>query len=156
MKKLNHYLFVGLITALLVAGALLLPGCSKAGVDNSDAAIRKAIETHLANRPGLLSSDIVLDMKKVDIKGTDAQADVVFRSRTDTKASMDFHYALHNDGSGWKVNETQGTGGSAPHPSAMPPEGAGEGSQDHMPSGTPGQGELPPGHPSVAPPKSNP
>ena len=138
-------LSAGLAAVLLVAGMFLLSGCSNAGSDNSDEAIRKAIETHLANRPGLLSNDIVLDMKKIDIKGTDAQADVVFRSRSDPKASMNFHYALHNDGKGWKVNETQGGGGSAPHPL---PDGAPQGG---MPSGTPGQGqgELPPGHPTV-------
>jgi hypothetical protein len=152
MMNWKKSLLAGLLTALLVAGAFLLSGCSKAGSDNSDEAIRKAIEAHLANRPGLLSNDIVLDMKKVDIKGTDAQADVVFRSRSDPKASMNFHYALHNDGKGWKVNETQGSGGAAPHPPVTPPEGA---SQDHAPSGAPGQtqgqgqGELPPEHPKV-------
>jgi hypothetical protein len=149
MKNWKTSFSAGLLTALLVAGAFLLSGCSNAGSDKSDEAIRKAIEAHLASRPGLLSNDIVLDMKKVDVKGSDAQADVVFRSRSDPKASMNFHYALHNDGKGWKVNETQGSGGTAPHPL---PEGA---SQDHAPSGAPGQsqgqgqGELPPGHPKV-------
>ena len=70
MKNWKTSLSAGLLTALLVAVAFLLSGCSNAGSDNSDEAIRKAIEAHLANRPGLLSNDIVLDMKKVDIKGT--------------------------------------------------------------------------------------
>ena len=148
MKNWKGSVSVGLLTALLAAGTFLLSACSNAGSDNSNEAIRKAIEAHLANRPGLLSNDIVLDMKKVDVKGSDAQADVVFRSRSDPKASMNFHYQLHNDGKGWKVNDTQGSGGAAPHPPMTPPEGA---SQDHLPSGTPSQsqGELPPGHPSV-------
>ena len=154
MKNWKRFLSAGLTAAVLLAGAFLQMGCSNAANDNSDEAIRKAIEAHLANRPGLLSNDIVLDMKKVDIKGPDAQADVVFRSRTDPKASMNFHYALHNDGKGWKVADTQGSGGAQQHPPMTPPDGAAQG---NMPSGTPGagQGELPPGHPAV-PPSSSP
>ncbi len=140
MKNWQTTLLIG----LLAVTATILSGCS-AQKGNSEADIRKAIEEHLASRPGLLSSDIVLDMKKVEVKGDQAEADVLFRSRTDPKASMPFHYQLHIDGKVWKVNESQpGATGSAPHPTPMQPPG------DESPDGVPPSAQpLPQGHPPV-------
>ncbi|MBI2817273.1 MAG: hypothetical protein HYX72_10065 [Acidobacteria bacterium] len=129
---------------LLMAGIVILQfGCSKS---NDDAAIKQAIEQHLAGRSGLNSSDMVMEVKKVDVKGDNADADVLFRSRSDANATMDFHYKLRKEGSTWKV-ETP-SAGSAPH--AMPEGGPGDGS-GAMPPGHPPAGEqpgaMPEGHP---------
>lgn len=120
---------------LLVGIGTLQLGCSKG---NSDAAIRQAIEQHLSGRPGLNNSDMVMEVKKVQVEGDKADADVVFRSRTDPKASMDFHYKLHREGNAWKVEAPAAMGGGAPH--AMPPS---DGAPGELPS------DLPPGHPPM-------
>ncbi len=140
-------------TWLLIVAGLLLAGCAGQNKADTDAAVRKAIEEHLASRPGLSSSEIVLEMKKVDIQGDKAEADVVFRSRNDSKASMDFHYQLRKDGSRWKVEPAGPNAGSSPHssmpPSSMPPsEGA---PSDQAPSGS--ASPLPQGHPPIGNPE---
>jgi hypothetical protein len=122
----------GRVLLLVITAAVLQIGCNRA--DNSDAAIKKAIEDHLSGRAGLNSSEMVMEMKQVKVEGDNADADVQFRSRNDPKASMDFHYRLHRENKIWKVE--QPAAGAAPH--AMPPG---------QPEGGAPSGELPPGHP---------
>jgi len=118
----------------LLCLALLLAGCG-ANKAEQDAAIRKAIEQHLAGRPGLSSDQIVMEMKQVQVQGDRAEADVLFHSRNDPNAQMSFHYQLRSEGNQWKVDAGRsGAAGSAHPPSAPPSEAA---------------PALPEGHPSI-------
>ena len=122
---------------LLTALVCFLAGCGSLKKSNPEAAIRAAIEGHLAGRTGLASDKIIMDMKKVEVHGDRAEAEVVFRSRSDPKASMAFHYALRNEGNQWKIETGHPGGEAAQHPpSALPPET------------TP---PLPEGHPTTKP-----
>jgi hypothetical protein len=130
----------------LIALACFLASCSSMRKSNSNDGIRQAIEEHLAGRPGLDSSAIVMDMQKVDIKGDKAEADVVFHSRSDPKASMNFHYQLHSEGSRWKVNESATNAGGSPDSSMGQPSDS-SGSGQAPSSGA--DGALPAGHPKI-------
>lgn len=123
---------------LLTACVCFLAGCGSLKKSDPEAAVRAAIEAHLAGRTGLASDKIIMDMKKVEVHGDRAEAEVVFRSRTDPKASMAFHYQLRNEGNQWKIDTGRPAGENALHP---PP-----GSQ---PETAP---PLPEGHPPTSPP----
>jgi len=128
---------------LLVAVGIVLAGCGQNKAD-TDAAVRRAIEEHLAGQAGLASSEMVMDLKKVDVQGDKAQADVQFRSRTDPKAFMDFHYQLHKEGRDWKVDQPNPTSGGMPHSMTPPSDGT---PQEQMPPGA--GGGIPEGHPPI-------
>jgi hypothetical protein len=121
---------------LTVLGCFLL-SCGSLNKNNSEAAVRRAIEAHLAGRTGLASDKIVMDIQKVQFQGDRAEVDVVFHSRTDPKASMTFHYQLRNDGKEWKVDTGRPSSEASPHPSS------------EMPSGS--APPLPEGHPPTQP-----
>ena len=128
-------------SCLLLAVTVLLVNCGKSA--SSDADIRKALEEHLASRPGLASAEIVMDVKKVDVNGDQAGADVVFHSRNDPKAQMNFHYQLHREGSQWKVDQASPSGAASPHPGALPSGDAPAGSPQALPEGHPQVGNQP-------------
>ncbi|MBI4465389.1 MAG: hypothetical protein HY647_11850 [Acidobacteria bacterium] len=113
-------------------------GC---GSGDSNTAIQRAIEDHLASRPGLAADQMVLEMQDVRVEGDKAEAEVIFRTTTTPPAQMTFHYELRKEGSGWKVESGRPSATESPHP----PSG------EAPPTETP----LPEGHPSVeaAPPQ---
>ena len=108
---------------LLIALGCFLASCGGLRKNNSEAAIRKAIEEHLAGRTGLASDKIVMDITTVQVQGDRAEADVVFRSRTDQKAMMAFHYQLRTEGNQWKVENGRPSSETSPHPTSEPPPG---------------------------------
>ncbi|MBI3696884.1 MAG: hypothetical protein HY238_18875, partial [Acidobacteria bacterium] len=84
------------------------------------------------------------------VRDEKAEAEVTFRAKRDSKATMSMHYNLKRRGGKWEV-EAQSGG----HGAGMPPM---EGASD-LPGGHPSVGsstptppaatELPPGHPQV-------
>ncbi len=129
---------LGAFLAILLLGA----GCQREA--DTNAAIQKAIEEHLASRPGLASADIVLDVQQVKVAGEQAEAEVVFRSRTDPDVRMAFHYNLNKEGRQWKVAGGRPSAETSPHPGAETmPEG-----DLALPEGHPPLGETPPPPPS--------
>jgi len=127
---------------LLMALGCFLASCGGLKKSNPETAIRQAIEEHLAGRTGLASDKIIMDMKKVEVHGDRADAEVLFRSRSDPKASMSFHYQLRNEGNRWKIDTGHPAGeATAQPPSVSPP-------QTSPPASAP---PLPEGHPSVKP-----
>ena len=130
-------------SCLLLAVTILLASCAKPA--SSDADIRKALEEHLASRPGLASAEIVMDVKKVEVNGDKADADVVFHSRNDANAQMNFHYQLHREGNQWKVEQGRPAGAAGgsptPHPGGALPGEAPAGSPQPLPEGHPQVGD---------------
>ena len=125
MKKVVH-------RGLCVVGLVLfLIGCQREA--NTNAAVQHAIEQHLANRPGIEGNKLILEVQQVTVKGDQAEAEVVFRSRDDPRAQMAYHYELRREGGEWKVENGHPSAAGSPHPN---PGSAPEGGE-----------ELPPGHP---------
>ncbi len=125
-----------IVLAMLALG---LAGCQR---EDPSAAIQRAIEQRLAERPGLAGGQMVLEMKDVRVEGNRAQAEVIIRSRSDQAAQMTFHYELHKQGSEWIVEGGRPSSGASPHP---------------LPGESPDSGaSLPPGHPAPETPPSEP
>ena len=126
--------------ALIVVLAGWWAGCGGQSTGDSNAAIQKAIEQHLASRPGLATGQMVMEVKDVRIEGDTAKAEVIFRSTTEPPAEMTFRYELLREGSEWKVDSGRTSAAETPHPS----------SGDAPPTESP----LPEGHPTL--PEANP
>lgn len=135
--------------ALLALLALLaIPACDRQA--KSETAVRQAIERYLAARPNLNLQGMELQVSNVRFQGERAEADVMFRAKSDGKAALSMHYNLRREGGGWRVTpQSSGHG-------MMPPE-AGESMPElpggHLPVGSSSPPspapELPPGHPPV-------
>ena len=126
--------------------AVLAAACSKSprteqksqpGAD--EAAIKLALEKYLTERSGLNIAAMDWEIKKLDIHGDHAEAEVEFRAK-EGGGGMAMNYEVERREGTWTIKKREGA--TAPH-GAMPaaPEG----------------GALPPGHPPVtSPPKKNP
>lgn len=151
MKQL--VLALGLSATLLLCG-----GCKKQASDND--AIRAGILQHLNGVGSLNMNAMDMDIRSVSINGNQAHAEVVFRPKTGVPsgAGMQVAYNLEKRDGAWVVQKSEPTGGMIQHPgtnknshqnpdvysSSMP-----NFSDIVNPAGTPAQGALPPGHPSV-------
>ena len=118
-----------------------LAGCGGQPGGDSDVAIQRAIEEHLSSRPGLASDKLVLEVKDIQVQGDTAEAEVVFRSRTDQAAMMAFHYQLRNEGNQWKVESGSPSQGRSPHP--YPSSGNSPGAGGSLPEGHPPMEQFP-------------
>jgi hypothetical protein len=139
-----------IVAAALIA-LLVGVGCSRFG--DQTAAIKKAIETHLASRSDLAFNQMTMDVKEVKVDGDKAGADVVFRVTNAPEMQMGYHYDLAREGGAWKVVDGRPSQENSKHPSgdadpnatdpnALPP--------GHPPlSGAPA-GEMPEGHPPLS------
>jgi outer membrane lipoprotein-sorting protein len=79
MKRL---LLAGAALALVCAG-----GCNKTATTNPDEnAIRAALQSYLASRPGLNISAMDTNVKQVSVTGNTAQARVEFKAEAPTRA----------------------------------------------------------------------
>ena len=116
-----------------------LAGCVGLSGGNSNAAIQRAIDKILANRPGLANDNLLLEVKDVQIQGDTAVAEVVFRSRTDQAAMMAFRYQLRNEGNQWKVE----SGSQSQERSSHPPSGSFPNAGDSLPEGRPSMEQTP-------------
>ena len=124
---------------------LLLAACARKNIENKEA-IRQAVVEYLSSR----QAQTGLDMATMDVNVTamtferdTAQATVEFRIKN-SDAGMQLNYTLTRKGDKWVVQARQDTGKG--HGVVLP------GDSDRK-----GQGELPPGHPSIpASPQSSP
>jgi len=128
MDKIARLLFW-----MALGGAIIGWGCASKG--KSEVAVRQAIEDHLAGTPGLANSEMVMELKQVEVQGDKAEAEVIFRSRNNPQARMAFHYQLRSEGNKWKVESGHPSRDTTPHPSS--------GSADSLPEGHPPLGEPP-------------
>ncbi len=128
-----------LYTSSIFILVCFLAGCGGLLEGDSNAAIQRAIEEHLANRPGLANDNLLMEVKDVQIQGDTAVAEVVFRSRTDQAAMMAFHYQLRNEGNRWKVE----SGSPSQERSSHPPSGSFPDAGGSLPEGRPSIEQTP-------------
>jgi len=157
----------------LVAALLAVSGCKKQGAEND--AIRAAILQHLTGIGTLNMSAMDMDIRSVAINGNQAHAEVEFRPKTGGGApgtGMQVSYNLEKRDGAWVVLKSQTGGGMMQHPTTNQNPHNTTDVHNGMPnfndilngsgSGTPAQGNLPPGHPAVGsqpaanPPAANP
>lgn len=123
----------------LAVVALLLAACGRKNIENTGA-VREAVIEYLNSR----QAQTGLDMSTMDVTVTaanftrdTAQATVEFRVKN-SDAGMTLNYALDRKGDKWVVQARQDSGQG--HGVVLPEGGA---------TGSPGAGQLPPGHPGV-------
>ena len=116
----------------VIAGTLLLAGCSMSGGLKSNEAIKGAIEAHLKDNPALSMQNFNTEIESVQYQDDTADALAKFVSKADPNSAVEVRYQLKLDGRTWKVVSSK-------------PEG-GQGRGGH--GGTMG-GTLPPGHPAI-------
>ena len=119
----------------ILAWGCLLVGCGQQQAD-TNAAIKAAIEEHLAGLSGLSADNMTMDIKDVRVKGEQAEADVVFRTTNGPPAQMAFLYHLRKEGNRWRVDQGSPGDASSPHQFSPAPESSGE-EQPPMPEGHP-------------------
>jgi len=142
---------------LVFSVALLVGGGCKS---NDNDAIRAGIMQHLNGVGTLNMSAMDMDIRSVSINGNQAHAEVVFRPKNSPQdgAGMQVAYNLEKRDGAWVVQKSQPTGGIIQHPDTS--KNPHQNSDVHSsslpnfkdivnPAGTPAQGTLPPGHPSV-------
>ncbi len=100
-------------------------------------AIRRGVIDHLSKRSGLDVNSMQIEVSSVNFRANEADAVISFRPKgsTDPGAGMQMMYTLERKGNQWVVKSKAGAGGGAPHGAGMSAPG----------------GELPSGHPPVAP-----
>jgi len=119
------------IRAVHVAAlALLLAGCQQTGSINAQ--VQDAIAEHLASRPGIDASRMLIEVESVTVQGERAEADVIFRSRDNPDSRMNYHYELRRQDGQWRVESGRPTAAESPHP---------------QPGEAQPEGDLPEGHP---------
>jgi hypothetical protein len=154
-------LALGIAVAIFGAAA-----CKKQANDND--AIRAGILQHLTAIGTLNMSAMDMDIRSVSVNGNQAHAEVEFRPKTGGTpgAGMQVAYNLEKREGAWVVLKSQPLGGMIQHPDPNQnphknPDGQPGGLPNFHdilnPSGSTGQGSLPPGHPPVnAPQPSSP
>ena len=155
-----------LSTAVLIFAAFCAAGGCKHQASDKDA-IRAGILQHLTAVGTLNISAMQMDIRNVSINGNQAHAEVEFRPKTGAApgTGMQVAYNLEKRDGSWTVLKTQAAGGAMQHPD--PNQNPHQNQALHSgslpnfnavlnPAGTPSQGALPPGHPQVASPQSNP
>ena len=121
------------LRAALLLAASLLAGCSNSGAPSAaspvgtapvqsaaeqtpEAAIRTAIQAHLAHKGTLNLQAFQTEVKQVTIQGDRAQAEVEYRVK-DGPGSMQLTYALEKRDNAWSVVESVPVGSNFSHPS---------------------------------------
>ncbi len=123
---------------------LFAVACKKATTQSTEEqAIKQAMGTYLAKK-GLNLKSMTVDYKNFQIAGNQATVDVLFQSGQSSDMNIGFKYTLNKDANGWQVVKSEATSGSmfGGHAGGEPASGA----------AVSGEGQLPPGHPMVAPP----
>jgi len=147
-------------------GSLISSGQVAPPADSGpDAAVRSAIEAHLAHSTNLRLNSFDMEMKQVTYDGDHAQAQVEFHAKTGG-GTMQLRYALEKKDGAWSVLESTPGGSNFSHPGPTNPHGTGANGQmagqsdifsaldklhGGVPASTPRQ-SLPPGHPPVTTP----
>jgi len=81
----------------LIAGTLLLAGCSMAGGLKSNEAIKGAIEAHLKDNPALSMQNFNTEIESVQYKDDTADALAKFVSKADPNSAVEVRYQLKLD-----------------------------------------------------------
>ena len=113
------------IVVTLLLAALLAAGCSKQSGATREALIRDAIQAHLSHNANLNMQAFQTEVKKLNVQGDHAQADVEFHLK-DGPGVMQLSYSLEKRGNAWEVVNSSPAGDNSSHP--MPgqaPGGAG-------------------------------
>ena len=119
--------------AFLSVIAVFLAGCQQATSINTQ--VQEAIGEHLADRPGIDATRMMVEVETVVVDGDQAEAEVIFRSRDTPDSRMNYHYELSRADGKWKVESGRPSAAQSPHPQSG--------------SGEEGSGTLPEGHPPV-------
>ena len=128
-----------LYTLSVMVLGYVLASCGGQPGSGSNAAIQRAIEEHVASRPGLASDQLVMEVLEIQISGDTAEAEVMFRSQADRAAMMAFHYQLRSEGNHWKVESGWPSQSGSAHPSpGLSPE-----TDDLLPEGHPPIEQIP-------------
>jgi len=165
MKKLAALAFCISIGCILVGcNKSVNSGPATSETQSPEAAIRTAIQAHLAHQGTLNLQSFDTDVKTVTIQGDHAQAQVEFRVKNGPGA-MSMTYQLQQTNGAWSVLDANPQGSDFSHPplTGTPPQvpggpgaptGAAHSLGDTIRSftgGAPAQTQLPPGHPAAAP-----
>lgn len=150
----------------VLVGVLLLGGVAcqrRAAQSNDKADIEHAIQEYVSKRPGLSAEAMVTEVRQVTFQGDTAEADVLFRSRSNPDASMTMRYTLKRTGpNSWAVQGPKSSAGSHGMPragsGAASPHGQPEaGAPISNPHGAPAEGATPQAAPAPAhPPAGSP
>ncbi|MBI3895645.1 MAG: hypothetical protein HY313_06910 [Acidobacteria bacterium] len=122
---------------VLILGCMLLAGCGSQPSADSNAAIRQAIEKHLAGRSDLAADKMTMEIKNVRLEGERAEAEVIFRTTSGPPAQMAFLYQLRREGREWQVEKGSPSASNSPHPSSPAPDSGYDGAADPLPEGHP-------------------
>lgn len=110
---MSRFHLASLVFALVAAVAA---GCAHShSPQDSQQAIRAALEQHLAEQSNLNLSAMDMNIEKVDVNGNHAQAQVQFRLRQ-SSVTMEMLYDLEQHGGTWIVTHSQPAGGQFAHP----------------------------------------
>jgi hypothetical protein len=135
MKNLRNLTF-----SFLISFALLSAAACKSGPKDQQAAIRRAVEIHLAQRGNLNMAGMDMEIKVDRMDQRTADITVMFRARQGGGA-MQMGYVLERQGDGWIVKGSRsGMGGGHPAVGSDAPPGGG----------------MPSAHPPIAPPQPAP
>src|SRR5271169_5822912 len=125
-----------------------------------DAAIRSAIQAHLAHNSNLRLDSFDMELEQVAYDGDHAQAHVEFRAKSGS-GSMKLTYAIAKRDGTWQVTESTPGGSNFSHPGLDKTQGTSASGKmgnssdifqvlEKFHGGTPTPPQtLPPGHPSV-------
>jgi hypothetical protein len=92
-----------------------VPAASSPAPTSDADAIRKAIEVHVRNNPGINMSAMEMSVDGINIHGDQAQADATFRLKQGG-TSMTMTYTLNRHADGWLVVKNQPGDGQFVHP----------------------------------------
>ncbi len=144
-KPLSYNRNVKVHLVVLAAAFLLLGGCRR-DIQNTEA-VRRSVIDYLSSRSGLDVSSMQVEVTSVTFRENEADATVSFRAKgsNNPAAGMQMAYTLERQGGKWVVKGRRGAGsGSDPH-SGIGPDASTAG----------GTGDLPAGHPPIAPQSPN-
>jgi hypothetical protein len=122
-------------------------------MQNEDA-VKRGVMDYLSTRQGLNIASMDVSVGSMVFRANEVDAAVTFLPKDSGSAQpMTIHYLLERKGDRWVVKPRTGPGGNPHGGMGASPHGGGVG----MPAGA-GRpaGALPPGHPTVPPPDSNP
>ena len=134
-----------LVLAMAVLAAFA--ACSRRA--DNEGAVRRALEQYFASRPNLNMQSMDMEVRTIKLREETAEAEVLFRAKSDAKATMSMHYTLQRRGGRWEVQpQVPGSGHGGTIPGLG---GAGDLPGGHPPTGSSQPPELPSGHPPVKP-----
>lgn len=109
-----RFIMAGVLGATLLFGA-----CSKSN-SGQQQEVRAAVEVHLKKRGNLALNNMEMQVENVKVNGDNAEAQVKFTSKQNSKLAVTIHYALRRAGDHWEVQSSTPEGGGS-HPAMTTP-----------------------------------